>query len=85
MLTANQVRSIKESLRLQGVEVDLYKILKDIAEDAICDRSRGYVYADLEYSDERVDMLVNKIQFLGYRVEASKYPEDSYSSLTIKF
>lgn len=85
MLTANQVRALKEALQKQAAEVELYKILVDIAEDAISLRSRGYVYCDLDYVDERVNLIVDRLRYMGYTVQVDKYPEDGYSSLTIRF
>jgi len=85
MLTANQARALRDAMTKQHVEVDLYKILKDIAEQAIDPKSRNYIYADIDYVDEKVDLIVNRLRGMGYEVEVSKYPEDRYSSLTVRF
>lgn len=69
----------------QHVETVLFKVLQDVAETALNPNGRDYVYVDVDYVDERVDFLVNRLVGLGYKIEVSKYPEDRYSSLTITF
>lgn len=85
MLTAQQARNLKETMQKQYVEVEIYKILKDIAERAIDPRDKNYVYVDLDYVDEKVDYVVSRLRDLGYKVEVDKYAEDRYSSLTVSF
>jgi hypothetical protein len=85
MLTASQARELQVALQKQHVEVELYNILKDVAERAIDTKARNYVYVDVDYVDEKVDYLVKRLISLGYKVEMSKYPEDGYTSLTVRF
>jgi len=85
MLTAQQARDLRDALAKQSVEAELYKILQNVAEEAISAKPRSYVYTDLDFTDIKVDYIVNRLHGMGYVVECNKYPEDGYSSLTIRF
>jgi transcriptional regulator CtsR len=85
MLTAKQARDLKSSLMKQHSEVQIYKILKSVAEEAIEPNSRSYVSADFDHVDSEVDYIAERLSSMGYSVEVEKYPEDGCSSLTVRF
>lgn len=85
MLTAEQVRSLRESLGQLAADAELYKILLSVAEDATSHKPGGYIYWDLQRADGVVDAIAERLRSMGYQVQLSKYPEDGYSDFTIKY
>jgi len=85
MLTAQLVKRISDINESIMIDQEIIKISKEIFEVAIDSKNRRHVCYEPPYVGSRVEIVVSKLQDMGFDVRFEQYPKDGYSEMVIRW